>query len=380
MITKEDLALREDAKRFGLQVAEPFMQKLPDTCEGLEQVFALLREHGYIGLLSSKENGGRGYSFLQAALIYEGLAYGDPLVGTIAQMHDTNAAFLDTLKEMPAGKDFAERIRAIASGEKAVGFAFTEASAGSDPSGNTGVAILKEDGYHITAEKRWVTHGSIAEYFLAFAGKESGRGMYLFLLDRDTPGMTIEPMDDIMYGNIMGISKVTFDDCVVPEERLLSDQGHRLAYFGIDTARVCVPAVSIGLAQRAFDETVSFLRERESMGSALLDKESLRFELAALDAKIEAARQLLYTAAEKLDIKDEDYSLFAAKNKLLGPVVAQEAAGLCVQLHGGTGLFRDGYPARALMASRMLSVMDGSSEIQQLIIGRALSKNGGVMK
>ena len=376
MITKENLALREDAKRFGLQVAEPFMQELPDTREGLEQVFALLRKHGYIGLLSSKENGGRGYSFLQAALIYEGLAYGDPLIGTIAQMHDTNAAFLQTLKR----EDLAETVGAMARGEKALGFAFTEASAGSDPSGNTGVAILKEDGYHITAEKLWVTHGSIAEYFLVFTNKEAGKGMYMFLLDRDTPGMVIEPMDDIMYGNIMGISKVTFDDCVVPEDRLLSDQGHRLAYFGIDTARVCVPAVSIGLAQRALDETVSFLQERESMGSALLDKESLRFELAALDAKIEAARQLLYTAAEKLDMKDDDYSLFAAKNKLLGPAVAQEAAGLCVQLHGGAGLFRDGYPARALMASRMLSIMDGSSEIQQLIIGRALSKNGGVMK
>ena len=114
------------------------------------------------------------------------------------------------------------------------------------------------------------------------------------------------------------------------------------------------------------------------MGSALLDKESLQFELATLDAKIEAARQLLYTAAEKLDARDEDYSLFAAKNKLLGPAVAQEAAGLCVQLHGGTGLFRDGYPARALMASKMLSIMDGSSEIQQFIIGRTLRKNGGV--
>ena len=376
MISKENLALREAAKRFSLQVAQPYIQALPDTREGLEQIFALLREHGYIGLLCGEAYGGRGYTFLQAALIYEGLAYGEPLAGTIAQMHDTNAAFLQTLER----EDLAETVGAMARGEMALGFAFTETSAGSDPSGNTGVAVKKDDGYHITAKKLWVTHGSIAARFLVFTNKADDKGMYMFLLDRDTPGMTIEPMDDIMYGNIMGISRVTFDDCVVPEPCLLSDQGHRLAYFGIDTARICVPAVSIGLAQRALDETVSFLRERESMGSALLDKESLRFELAALDAKIEAARQLLYTAAEKLDAKDEDYSLFAAKNKLLGPAVAQEAAGLCVQLHGGAGLYRDGYPARALMMSRMLSIMDGSSEIQQLIIGRALRKNGGVAK
>lgn len=374
MISKENLALREAAKSFSMQTAQPFMQALPDTREGLAEIFALLREHGWIGLLCSEEYGGRGYSYLQGALVYEALAYGDPLIGTISQMHDTNAAFLQTLGRA----DLADRIGAMARGERIVGFAFTEASAGSDPSGNTGIAMLREDGYHITAEKLWVTHASIAEDFLVFTNKEEGKGMYMFLLDRDTPGMTIEPMDDVMYGNVLGLSKVTFEDCVVPESCLLSDQGHRLAYFGIDTARVFVPAVAIGLAQRALDETVSFLRGRESMGSALLDKESLQFELATLDAKIEAARQLLYTAAEKLDARDEDYSLFAAKNKLLGPAVAQEAAGLCVQLHGGTGLFRDGYPARALMASKMLSIMDGSSEIQQFIIGRTLRKNGGV--
>ena len=149
MISKEDLALREAAKRFSMQVAQPYIQALPDTREGLEQIFALLREHGYIGLLCGEAYGGRGYSFLQAALIYEGLAYGEPLAGTIAQMHDTNAAFLQTLER----EDLAETVGAMARGEMALGFAFTETSAGSDPSGNTGVAVKKDDGYHITAEK-----------------------------------------------------------------------------------------------------------------------------------------------------------------------------------------------------------------------------------
>lgn len=376
MVSKEQMEIREKAKEFGMKIADPFMRTLPDSRGGLREIFALLRKHGYIGLLCSEEYGGRGYTYLQGTLAYEGLAYADPLIGIISQMHDSNAAFLQTLER----DDLAEKVGAMARGEKVVGFAFTEASAGSDPSGNTGIAVLKEDGYHITAEKLWVTHGSIAEYFLIFTNKQSDKGMYMFLLDRDTPDMVIEPMDDVMYGNVLGLSRVTFEDCVVPETCLLSDQGHRLAYFGIDTARVFVPAVAIGIAQRALDETVSFLRERESMGSALLDKESLLFELASLDAKIEAGRQLLYTAAEKLDVKDEDYSLFAAKNKLLGPALAQEAASLCVQLHGGSGLFRDGYPARALMASKMLSIMDGSSEIQQFIIGRTLRKKGGVQK
>ena len=377
MISKENFEIREAAMKFGMQYLDPFMQTLPDRYTEVEKVFSLLKEHGYMGLCVSSENGGKGYSYLQSALAYEGISYGDPLVGVLSQLHDSNILSLEQVVDR---KGVAEKVKEMVRGEKLLAFAFTEASSGSDPSGNQGIAIKQQDGYHLTGEKHWTTLGTSAGYFLTFMNKENEKGMYLFLIDRDTPGMRIEPMDDLLYGNVVAESKIVFDNCILPAERMLSEEGHKLGLLGIDIARIFVPAVCVGVAQRALDECVSYLRNRYSMGSTILDKASIQFELATIEAKIEAARQLLYHTAELLDARDKSFSVTASKNKLFAPAIAQEATNLCVQLHGGCGLYRTGYPARALMSSKMFSIMDGTSEIQKFILGRNLRKNGGLFQ
>jgi len=350
------------------------MCTLEDHPSELGKLFAFLKEDGYTGLCVSKDNGGKGYTYLQSAMAYEGIAYGDPIAGLVLQLHDSNILSLEQV-----GDQVAEVVQECVSGKKLLAFAFTEETSGSDPSGNLGKAIKKEGSYHLSGEKHWTTLGASAGYFMTFLSKSEERGMYLFLLDKDSPGLKTRPMQPLACGNMIGANIVDFNGCVVPETNMLSEDGYRLGLLGIDIARIFVPALCVGLAQRALDETVSFLRTRYSMKSTILEKSSIQFELAEMDAKIEAARRLLYYTATALDMKDPRFSLIAAKNKLFAPAVAQEMAGKCVQLHGGQGLYQDSYPARALNCSRMFSIMDGTSEIQKFIIGRKLGKEGGVM-
>lgn len=370
MIQKQDFKIRDEAKIFALETAEPLMQSLPDDPSETVAVFALARKHGYCGLGTSKELGGKGYSHLQSVLAYEGLAYGDPLFAVLIQLHNNITQMTESVAETDTVRT---AVREMALGEKLSAFALTETSAGSDPGANQGTACKDEEGYRLFGEKNWVTGGTAADYILTFMRKSGEKGMYLFLLDRDTPGMKIRPMEELLCGSIVGEAAITYDNCLVPPERMLTERGYQLALHTIDVARVYVPALCVGLAQRALEECVEYLRGRDSMGGPILGKSSIQWQLAELETKIEAARQLLYCAAETLDA-GEPITLMAAKNKLFAPQVALEAAALCVQLHGGRGLYRAAFPARAMVCAKMFSVMDGTSEMQKVILGRNLEK------
>lgn len=370
LLKQSDIDLFLEAKSFGLAEVEPMMQQLPDDCSFVRELYDLGIRGGYCGLNISKDMGGKGYDYLQTALIYEGLAHGDGTFSFMMQLHNNITLLIDRLTQ----EDYFKAIvKAMAAGEKLTAFALTESGAGSDPGANHGYAVKKEDGYHVFAEKRWIANAEAADYFVTFAKKEEGRGMYMFLADKKTPGIEVRGIHEMAGANIIGPSEIDFCDCVIPERMLITERGYQEALASIDVARIFVPAICVGMAQRAVDCTVEYLKTRVSMGQPVINSQAIQWQLAELEAKIEAARQLVYRTAAGMDA-GEKIALLAAKNKLFAPAVAMEAATLCVQLQGAAGMLKHSFPARCFTAAKLFSILDGSSEIQKFIIGRQYTK------
>lgn len=370
LLSPDEQALFEQAKHFAIEQVESLMECLSDEAKSARLVYNLGIKSGYCGLNVSKDLGGKDYNYLETALVYEGLAHGDGMFSFMMQLHNNVTLLIDRLT---TEKHWKEMVHKMAKGELIVAFALTEESAGSDPGANTGYAKKMEDGYHIFAQKKWIANGEIADYILTFAKKEEEKGMYMLVAKSSSPGICIQPMDLMLGANVTGPSKIEFQDCVIPKNMLITERGYQEALASIDVARTFVPAIAVGMAQRALDTSVAYLRQRNSMGNPVIHSQAIQWQLAELDAKIEAARQLVYRTAAGMDA-GEKIALLAAKNKLFAPAVAMEAATLCVQLHGANGMLKSGFPARCLVAAKLLSIFDGSSEIQKFIIGRQYAK------
>lgn len=370
MLSKENIEIFDRAKDFGIRKVAPLMRELPDNADATKEMYKLAIENGFCGLNVSRELGGKGYSYLQTALTYEGLAYGDGLFSFMIQLHNNITLLVDRLTE---ADHFKKMITQMAKGEKITAFALTEDSAGSDPGSNRGYALLKDDGYHVFANKRWIGNAQIADYIVLFAKKETEKGMYMLLADKNLPGITINKMPEMLAGNSSAVAAIDFEDCVVPKEMLITERGYQEALASIDVARTFVPAICVGIAQRAVDLSIEYLKERVSMKQPIIQSQAIQWQLAELDAKIEAARQLVYRTAEGMDA-GEKIAIIAAKNKLFAPAVAMEALTLCVQLHGAKGMLKNEFPARNFANAKLFSILDGSSEIQKFIIGRQLVK------
>ena len=370
MLNSKQKEIFNRAKEFGITKVFPLMRELPDTAEATKEMYKLAIDNGFCGLNVPKELGGKGYTYLETALTYEGLAYGDGLFSFEVQLHNNITLLINRLTE---DQHFKDLVTQMARGEKITAFALTEESAGSDPGSNKGYALRREDGYHIFANKRWIGNAHIADYIVLFAKKETEKGMYMLLVDRNLPGIEVNKMPDLLAGNASSFAAIDFNDCVVPSNMLITERGYQEALASIDVARTYVPAICVGMAQRAVDLSIEYLKNRISMKQPVINSQAIQWQLAELDAKIEAARQLVYRTAEGMDA-NEPIAIMAAKNKLFAPAVAMEALTMCVQLHGAKGLQRNEYPARNLVTAKLCSIMDGSSEIQKFIIGRDLVK------
>jgi len=334
-----------------------------------------LADAGFLGLCVPEEYGGAGMDFLSYCLLIEEISRADAGVGVTLAVH-TSAGTLPIVM-FGTEEQKARWAPPLARGERIGCFALTEPETGSDASAIRTRAERVEGGYRISGHKQWVTNGRIAGTMILFARVEGGarEGVTAFVLGMDAEGISFGKHAEKMGVISATTDDVLFDNIFVPEENRLGEEGKglRVALGTLDTGRIGIAAQAVGIAEAAFRYATHYALGRITFGKPIAEHQAIAFKLADMQTKIRAARLLVYEAAWMKD-RRERHAESGARAKLYASQVANEAAYEAIQVLGGRGYMKDHPVERYYRDARVTEIYEGTSEIQRLVISRAIMK------
>jgi alkylation response protein AidB-like acyl-CoA dehydrogenase len=361
-LTDDQREIRELARRFAEEKIVPNAARWDRDHHFPRELFGELGELGLMGVCVPEEHGGAGADFLAYVLVLEELARGDAGVGVTVAVH-TSAGTLPILNHgTPAQID--EHVPRLASGEELAAFALTESGSGSDAGAMRTRAV---DG-RISGAKQWITNGSFASSFLVFA-KEDGRPSS-FLVRSGAPGFSVTREEEKMGLNSSSTADLAFED--TPGERLGEPgNGMRVALRTLDGGRIGIAAQAVGIAQAALDVASAYAKERHAFGGPIARLGAIQQKLADMQTEIEAARALVWRAA-RLKEAGRPHGIEGAQAKLFASAVARRQTGEAIQVLGGYGYTKEFPVERYYRDAKVTEIYEGTSEIQRLVIARAL--------
>ena len=329
-----------------------------------------LAEMGMMGVYFPEEYGGAGMSYLTYIGVSEKLP--EYCATTSIMMMASESLCAWPIFQYGTEEQKQKFLAPLCSGEKLGAFALTEPSAGTDAAMQKTVAVDKGDHWLINGSKIFITNAQYADIFVFFAmtDKEKGtKGISAFIVEKGTPGFEVSGHEKKMGIRGSSTSELIFNDCKIPKENLLGQlgKGFMIAMTTLDGGRVGVAAQAVGIAQGAINDALAYVKERVQFGKPIWKFQNTQFQLADMQAKVDAARLLLYRAAQaKQD--GEPYSHLAAMAKLVCAETASDVTRRCVQLAGGYGYSRD-YPfERHMRDAKITEIYEGTSEVQRMVI------------
>lgn len=371
---------KEMVRRLGQEKVLPRAAEIDSTGEFPWDIVDVFRENGLLGVGMPEEYGGGGGDLLTSCLAIEEVArYCATSSLLIAVQH------LGAMPILIAGtpEQKARFIPDVASGKKLSAFALTEPEAGSD-SGSTRTRAIKEgDTYRISGTKAFITNGGLAKTLVVFASTDPAkglRGVSAFVVDGDSPGLTVGRIEEKMGIRGSQTAMLNFDDVRVPEENLLGNEGEgfKIAMRTLDRTRPGIGAQALGIAQGALDVTVDYLKTRRQFGRPLIEMEAIQFMLADMQTQISASRELLYSAASVVETagfaaeSSSEITRYSAMAKLMCSDTAMKVTTDAVQLFGGYGYIRE-YPVERMMRdAKITQIYEGTNQIQRLVIFRTM--------
>jgi len=375
-LSDEQRLLRDTVREFAREEVRPVAEELDRTKAFPYEIVAKLGKLGFMGIPFPEEYGGGGADTLSYALAIEELARIDSSVGITVAAHTS----LGTMPIYLWGTDEqrSEWLPMLCTGEKLAAFGLTEPEAGSDAGNTRTRAKLDEGEWVIDGAKQFITNSgtdiSACVSITAVTGGENGnREISNIIVPNGTPGY--EPGEPYrkMGWNASDTRPLSFDDCRVPEANLLGRRGDGFKQFLqiLDGGRIGVAAMGVGLAQGALDEALAYAKERRAFGQPISKFQAIQAKIADLSTEIEAARLLLYRAAIEKD-RGQSYTLTAAQAKLKTGRLAVRAAEEAVQIHGGYGYIEEYPVCRFYRDAKILTIGEGTDEIQQMVIARQL--------
>lgn len=371
-LTDRQREIKAEMAHFADSEVAPGAEERDATDTYPHEIFSKLSAMDYMGLSVPTEYGGAGEDFISYIIALEELSRADAGVGATLAVH-TSAG---TLPILLFGTDDQKRrwVPSLASGEKIGCFMLTEPSIGSDAGAMEATAKKTDGGYLLSGHKQWITNGRIAGTGIVFA--RTNEGPTAFILSMDADGLTFGK-----HAKKMGVISATTDDVhlgnvFVPDEDLLGEPGKglRVALGTLDPGRIGIAAQAVGIAEAAFRHATAFAAERKTFGKAIAEHQAVAFKLAEMQTKIKAARLLTYEAAWLKD-RGERVTEAGARAKLFASQTANEVAFEAVQILGGRGYIKDESPVeRFYRDARVTEIYEGTSEIQKLVISRAILK------
>jgi len=341
-----------------------------------------LGELGCCGMLVPEEWGGAGMDTISYAVMLEEVARVDAAMAVTLSVTNSVAA----LPLWKHGTEAQKRkyLRRLAQGEILGAFCLTEPQAGSDSAAIQTRGTRHGETYRLNGTKSWVTSGGVAGLYVVFAktDPEAGaRGVTAFLVEPDFPGFRVGRYEDKMGLRTSHTAEIVFSDCEVPAENRLSGEGQglKIALEALDGGRVGIAAQAVGIAQGAMEEAVRYAKQRRAFGKTISEFQAIQWMLADMQTEIEAARGLMYHAAWLRDHGGTRLGAYASRAKLYASEMVNRVVYKAVQVHGSVGYSRETDVERMYRDARVISIYEGTSEIQRMVIARdLLGQTGGV--
>jgi len=366
--------LRRSVREFAETEVRPHVREWDEAQHFPSEVVPALGALGLLGIQIPEEYGGAGLSAVDYCICIEELARVDPgLALSVAAHNGLCSAHILMFGTEEQKRTF---LVPLARGEKIGAWGLTESTSGSDAAGMRTSAAGADGSWILNGSKTFTTHGRVGHIMVTMAVTDSAagvKGISAFIVEHGTPGMTPGRKEDKLGMRASDTSEVLFENCRIPADRLLGEEGQGFVNTMqvLDAGRIGIAALSVGLAQGAYEAALRYAQERRAFGKPISSFQAIQWKLADNATRIEGARLLTYRAAYLKD-RGGRTTLESSMAKLYASEIAVKAADDCVQIHGGYGLVKD-YPAEKFFRDvKLTTIGEGTSEIQRLVIARQL--------
>jgi alkylation response protein AidB-like acyl-CoA dehydrogenase len=372
--TEEQQLLRRSVREFAETEIRPHVREWDDTQHFPIELMPKLAALGLLGIQVPEQYGGAAMSAIDYCICIEELARVDPGVALSVAAHNGLCSAHILLVGSEAQKQ--KYLVPLARGEKIGAWGLTESTSGSDAAAMRTTASRAGDCWVLNGSKTFTTHGRVGDVMVVMAATDRAagtRGISAFVVDKGTPGMSPGKKEDKLGMRASDTSEVLFDNCRVPAGQLLGGEGQGFTNTMqvLDAGRIGIAALSVGLAQGAYEAALAYARERKAFGKTISSFQAIQWKLADAATRIEASRLLTYRAAYLKD-RGGRTTLESSMAKLYASETAVRVADDCVQIHGGYGFVKD-YPAEKYFRDvKLTTIGEGTSEIQRLVIARHL--------
>jgi acyl-CoA dehydrogenase len=374
-LTEDQLAIQDMARRFAADALVPHAAGWDDRHEFPRETIRSAAELGFAAIYVSEEAGGIGLGRLEAALIFEALAYGCPATSAFISIHNMATWMIDRFGSADVKARYLPRLVTM---ELMAGYCLTEPGSGSDAAALRTTARRGGDDYLVSGTKQFISGGGVNDVYVTMVrtGEPGPKGISCLVIERDMPGVSFGAPERKLGWNASPTAQVNFDNVRVPVANRVGDEGEgfRFAMAGLDGGRLNIGACSLGGAQRCLDEAIAYVKTRQQFGRTIAEFQNTQFQLADMATDLEAARALLYLAAAKVSADAPDKTRFSAMAKKLATDSGSSIVDRALQMFGGYGYLKD-YPIERFWRDlRVHRILEGTNEVMRMIVGRDLLK------
>lgn len=370
-MNEEQTAIFDMAHAFGQEQIAPFARQWEAEGTIPKTLWPQIGELGFGGLYVSEDVGGSGLSRLDATLVFEALSMACPSVAAFLSIHNMCAKMLDTF-----GSDEikARVMPGVLSLDTVLSYCLTEPGSGSDAAALKTRAEKTNDGYVLNGTKAFISGGGYSDGYVCMVrtGEDGPRGISTVYVEDGTPGLSFGGHEDKMGWRSQPTAQVQFDDCKIPANNLVGEegQGFKYAMMGLDGGRLNISSCSLGAAQSALNMTLAYMGERKAFGTSIDQFQGLQFRLADMEIELQAARVFLRQAAWKVDTGAPDAAKHCAMAKKFVTEAGSRIVDQCLQLHGGYGYLADYGIEKLVRDLRVHQILEGTNEIMRVIVAR----------
>ncbi len=378
-----DFTYTDDQKMLQKMVRDIATKEFAERAKEIDKTHRFPRENvemmaeaGLMGITLDPAYGGGGMDYICYSIAMEELSSVCAATGTIMSAHLSLCGMPINDWGTPEQKE--KFLRPLATGKKLGAFALSEPGNGSDAAGMRTEAKLDGHDYILNGSKAWISNGAEADIYLVLAQTDRAakhKGVTAFLVEKGTPGFSFGKPEDKLGIRGSSTTQLHFDNCRVPKANILSKlgDGFKIAMKTLDGGRIGMASQAIGIARAAFEESIKYANVREAFGQKIIDFQAIQFKLADMSTDIEAARLLTYMAATAHD-RGEPFTRQAAQAKVFASEMAMKHTIQAIQIHGGYGYTTEYNVERYMRDAKITEIYEGTSEIQRIVIAKALQK------
>ncbi len=372
--TEEQLMIQQAARDYAQR--ELILDVIERDTKSIypEKHVRALAELGFMGMMVSPEYDGAGMDTVSYVLAMEELSKVDASTSVIMSVNNSLVCY--GIENFGTEEQKQKYLRPLARGEKTGAFLLSEPEAGSDATSQRTIAEDKGDYYVLNGTKNWITNGNTAGTYLVIAQthpEKGHKGINVFLVDRNSPGISVGPHEDKMGMRSSDTHSVMFTDVIVPKENRIGEDGFgfKFAMKTLEGGRIGIAAQALGLASGALERSIKYALERKAFGKEIAKHQAIAFKIADMAVKVENARNLCLKAAWLKD-QGKPYGYASAMAKYYAAETAMEVTTQAVQIHGGYGYVKEYHVERLMREAKLTQIYEGTSEIQQIVISREL--------